>query len=51
VKTILITGSNGAIGQGLCKSFMENGCRVIGIDLEEGLRKTYSWYLNDRVIP
>jgi NAD(P)-dependent dehydrogenase (short-subunit alcohol dehydrogenase family) len=34
MKTVLITGSNGAIGQGLCKGFAENNYRVIGIDLD-----------------
>ena len=33
MKTVLITGSNGAIGQGLCKGFAKNNYRVIGIDL------------------
>lgn len=46
MKTILITGSNGAIGQGLCKSFMENGCRVIGIDLEKSSKGNTSVYLS-----
>jgi len=35
MKTVLITGSNGAIGQGLCKGFAENSYRVVGIDLDE----------------
>jgi NAD(P)-dependent dehydrogenase (short-subunit alcohol dehydrogenase family) len=35
MKTVLITGSNGAIGQGLCKGFTENDWRVVGIDLDE----------------
>ena len=35
MKTVLITGSNGAIGQGLCQNFAENDWRVIGIDLDE----------------
>ncbi|MDC1279821.1 SDR family oxidoreductase [Pelagibacteraceae bacterium] len=33
MKTVLITGSNGAIGQGLCKVFKEKEWKVIGIDL------------------
>ena len=45
MKTILITGSNGGIGQGLCKSFTENGWRVIGIDLEEKSKGNTSTYL------
>ena len=35
MKTVLITGSNGAIGQGLCQRFTENDWRVVGIDLDE----------------
>ena len=35
MKTVLITGSNGTIGQGLCQSFKEKGWKVIGIDLEK----------------
>jgi len=46
MKTILITGSNGAIGQGLCKSFTENGWRVIGTDLEENSKGNTSAYLS-----
>ena len=45
MKTILITGSNGAIGQGLCQSFTENGWRVIGTDLEENSKGNTSAYL------
>jgi NAD(P)-dependent dehydrogenase (short-subunit alcohol dehydrogenase family) len=46
MKTILITGSNGAIGQGLCQSFTENGWRVIGIDLEENSKGNTGAYLS-----
>ncbi len=46
MKTILITGSNGAIGQGLCQSFTENGWRVIGTDLEENSKGNTSAYLS-----
>jgi NAD(P)-dependent dehydrogenase (short-subunit alcohol dehydrogenase family) len=46
MKTILITGSNGAIGQGLCKSFTENGWRVIGMDLDENRAKNMSAYFS-----
>ena len=35
MKTVLITGSNGAIGQGLCKVFKEKEWKVIGIDLDK----------------
>jgi NAD(P)-dependent dehydrogenase (short-subunit alcohol dehydrogenase family) len=45
MKTILITGSNGAIGQGLCQSFTENGWWVIGTDLEENSKGNTSAYL------
>jgi NAD(P)-dependent dehydrogenase (short-subunit alcohol dehydrogenase family) len=45
MKTVLITGSNGAIGQGLCQSFTENGWRVIGTDLEENSKGNTSAYL------
>ena len=45
MKTILITGSNGAIGQGLCQSFTKNGWRVIGTDLEENSKGNTSAYL------
>ena len=34
-KTILITGSNGAIGQGLCCGFKDDGWRVIGTDIQK----------------
>lgn len=46
MKTILITGSNGAIGQGLCQSFTENGWWVIGTDLEENSKGNTSAYLS-----
>jgi NAD(P)-dependent dehydrogenase (short-subunit alcohol dehydrogenase family) len=46
MKAILITGSNGAIGQGLCQSFTENGWRVIGTDLEENSKGNTSAYLS-----
>jgi NAD(P)-dependent dehydrogenase (short-subunit alcohol dehydrogenase family) len=45
MKTILITGSNGAIGQGLCQSFMEKGWWVVGTDLEEKSKGNTSAYL------
>ena len=32
IRTVLITGANGAIGQGLCQGFQEAGWRVIGTD-------------------
>jgi NAD(P)-dependent dehydrogenase (short-subunit alcohol dehydrogenase family) len=34
-KSILITGANGAIGQGLCSGFKKAGWRVIGTDFSE----------------
>jgi NAD(P)-dependent dehydrogenase (short-subunit alcohol dehydrogenase family) len=46
MKTILITGSNGAIGQGLCQSFTENGWWVIGTDLEENSKGNTNIYLS-----
>jgi NAD(P)-dependent dehydrogenase (short-subunit alcohol dehydrogenase family) len=45
MKTILITGSNGAIGQGLCQSFMEKGWNVIGLDLSKNSRGNTHSYL------
>jgi NAD(P)-dependent dehydrogenase (short-subunit alcohol dehydrogenase family) len=45
MKTVLITGSNGGVGQGLCESFKENGWRVIGIGLEEKSKANTSTYL------
>ena len=45
MKTILITGSNGTIGQGLCQSFTENGWRVIGTDLDKNSIGNTSAYL------
>jgi NAD(P)-dependent dehydrogenase (short-subunit alcohol dehydrogenase family) len=35
IRTVLITGANGSIGQGLCKGFQEAGWRVIGSDNSE----------------
>jgi NAD(P)-dependent dehydrogenase (short-subunit alcohol dehydrogenase family) len=46
MKTILITGSNGAIGQGLCQNFTENDWRVIGTDLEKNSKGNTSAYLS-----
>jgi len=46
MRTILITGSNGAIGQGLCEKFTENGWRVIGADLNENSKGSTDTYLS-----
>ena len=46
MKTVLITGSNGTIGQGLCQSFKEKGWKVIGIDLEKNSLGNTSAYLS-----
>jgi NAD(P)-dependent dehydrogenase (short-subunit alcohol dehydrogenase family) len=46
MKTILITGSNGAIGQGLCQNFSDKGWRVIGTDLNENSRGNTNFYFS-----
>ena len=46
MKTVLITGSNGTIGQGLCQSFKEKGWRVIGTDLDKNSLGNTSAYLS-----
>jgi NAD(P)-dependent dehydrogenase (short-subunit alcohol dehydrogenase family) len=46
MKTVLITGSNGAIGQGLCQGFSKDSWRVIGIDLEENSKGNTNAYLS-----
>jgi len=38
----LVTGAAGAIGAGICKGLLENGCHVVGADVDEGgLRSLY----------
>lgn len=45
IKTVLITGANGAIGQGLCKGFEDAGWRVIGVDFAEKCLFTIDNYI------
>jgi NAD(P)-dependent dehydrogenase (short-subunit alcohol dehydrogenase family) len=45
VKSVLITGSNGGIGQALCSSFTEAGWRVIATDLHSKPKSEVEHYL------
>jgi NAD(P)-dependent dehydrogenase (short-subunit alcohol dehydrogenase family) len=45
-KTVLITGANGAIGQGLCRGFKSDGWRVIGSDIEKNGKSNIDSYIS-----
>ena len=45
MKTALITGSNGAIGQGLCRGLKYDGYYVIGTDIEKNSKKNTDAYI------
>ena len=45
MKVALITGSNGAIGQSLCRGFKKEGYYVIGTDIEKNSKKNTDAYV------
>lgn len=45
-KVAIITGSNGGIGQQLCKSFTDNGYHVIGTDVHKSSKFTIGDYVS-----
>jgi NAD(P)-dependent dehydrogenase (short-subunit alcohol dehydrogenase family) len=53
-KVALVTGAAGAIGYGICKALMENGCYLAATDLEgeklDSLTNDLKQIANDRVI-
>jgi len=46
MKSILVTGSNGAIGQEICKHYADNGWWVIGSDISKGSRGSTNIYIS-----
>ena len=46
IRTVLITGANGSIGQGLCQGFQEAGWRVIGSDYAESCAFSIDDYIS-----
>ena len=45
IKTVFITGANGAIGQGLCRGFKNDGYHVIGTDIEKKSKENIDIYI------
>jgi NAD(P)-dependent dehydrogenase (short-subunit alcohol dehydrogenase family) len=45
MKIVLITGSNGAIGQSLCHGFKNDGYYVIGTDIEKNSKRNTDAYI------
>jgi NAD(P)-dependent dehydrogenase (short-subunit alcohol dehydrogenase family) len=45
MKTILITGSNGAIGQALCYAFKQDGYHVVGTDIQKDKKNNIDIYI------
>ena len=45
-KIVLITGANGAIGQGLCEGFKKNGWLVIGTDYQDSGAENIDNYIS-----
>lgn len=46
-KVALVTGAAGAIGYGICKGLLENGCRVAATDLPGGKLDSFAADLNE----